>query len=72
MQVINRTTKNVARRVIRLCPNRIPEFINQSRSDRNLSKTIVELNRQMLQGPMRERETAKEALVRLGFVVRDF
>ena len=71
MQPVNRPSKNIVRRVVRLCPNRIPEFINQSQADRKLSRTIVELNRRMLKGPLRERETAKEALMRLGFVERD-
>lgn len=60
-----------AKAIISLSPDRVPEFINQSKADRSLSRMMVELNRQFRDGAPRERELAKEALVRLGFVLAD-
>ena len=64
-------TSDAAKRIINLSPDRIPEFINQSRTDRSLSEMIVTLNRQFNEGTRREVEMAEEALRRLGFVLDD-
>lgn len=58
-------------RVLHLCPERIPRFGRQSKADRSLAETMATLNKQLLQGPLRARETPKEALTRMGFVLRD-
>lgn len=60
-----------SRRVLHLCPERIPRFGQQSKEDRTLAETMLTLNKQLLQGPRRARETPKEALARMGFVLRD-
>ncbi|MEW9919307.1 hypothetical protein AB2B41_06815 [Marimonas sp. MJW-29] len=56
---------------ISLCPERIPQFGGQMRSDRRLFEMINVLNRQLMQMPHRTRETSEEALQRLGFLRRD-
>lgn len=66
-----RTPRSAAKRIISLSPDRIPEFINQSRADRSLSQTMVNLNNQFGSGVKREVELAEEALKRLGFVLDD-
>ena len=60
---------DTAKHIIDLSPDRIPEFINQSRADRCLSEMIVVLNKQFNQGSPREIEQAEQALKRLGFVL---
>lgn len=64
-----RTKPSAAKRIISLSQDRIPEFINQSRADRNLSHMIVSLNKQFSSGTPRETEQAEDALKRLGFVL---
>lgn len=64
------TLKNdIAKRIITLSPDRVPEFLNQSLADRSLSEMIVQLNTQFNSGTRRETELAEEALKRLGFVL---
>lgn len=60
------------RRVIHLCPERVPRFGRQSKSDQTLSETMILLNRELMKGPRRARETQEQALKRVGFVLRDF
>lgn len=71
MPDLHETGRNSAKHIIDLSPDRVPEFINQSKADRSLSQMMVALNRQFRDGAPREREMAKEALVRLGFVHAD-
>ena len=56
------------RRILDISPDRIPEFLNQSRADRSLSETIAALHRQFTAETRREMERAEEALRRMGFV----
>lgn len=60
---------DTAKSIIDLSPDRIPEFINQSRADRRLCEMIVVLNKQFNDGSPREIEQAEQALKRLGFVL---
>lgn len=63
------TVQDPAQYIISLSPDRIPQFLNQSRADRSLSEMIVHLNKQFNRGTPREMELAEEALRRLGFVL---
>ena len=70
MPETNHSNGDLAKRIINIAPDRIPEFINQSRADRSLSETMSLLNKQFASGTQREMELAEEALSRLGFVLK--
>lgn len=64
----NQPSKTVARQIIDLSTDAIPEFIFERTADKTLSVTVAELNNQVLFGARGDKETAIEALTRLGFV----
>ena len=60
--------KKSTKRIISLCPDRLPEFGNQGSRDRDLFTTIISLNKQFTPGTKRATERVEEGLKRLGFV----
>ncbi len=64
----NPSQKITARQIIDLSTDAIPEFIFERTADKTLSVTVAELNKQVLFGEREDKETAVEALERLGFI----
>lgn len=60
--------KTPRRTTLDLDPDRIPYFGFDNPGDRRLAETIIALDRNLMQGPRRPRETSTEALTRLGFL----
>lgn len=66
----DKSTSNstVARQIIDLSQDAVPEFIFKRTANKTLSVTVAELNKQVLFGERDEKETALAALTRLGFI----
>ena len=62
------SSNRTPRRLINIAPDRVPEFRNQSRADRELSENLRHLNRFFTAERQRVVEQAEEALQRLGFI----
>lgn len=60
--------QKLARHIIDLSSDAIPEFIFQRTANKTLSFTVSELNKLALFGAGDEKQTAVEALTRLGFI----
>lgn len=64
----NASRQNLARQIISLSTDAVPEFIFERTANKTLSFTVSELNKLALFGGSDEKETAIEALTRLGFI----
>ncbi len=62
------TGTSVANQIIGLPTDAVPDFIMELTANKTLSVTVAELNKLILFGERSEKETAVEALTRLGFI----